>query len=102
MAELVDAADLKSADGNVVGVQVPLPPLPLGTVDMPSRRDSYLTRVNRALKDLGCEVAIEVSPCGRSLRIRDHAAPARRLLDATAHQYPYRLSRRAGAGPQAC
>ena len=27
MAELVDAADLKSADGNVVGVQVPLPPL---------------------------------------------------------------------------
>jgi len=26
MAELVDAADLKSADGNVVGVQVPLPP----------------------------------------------------------------------------
>jgi hypothetical protein len=76
--------------------------LPLGTVDMPSRRDSYLTRVNRALKDLGCEVAIEVSPCVGSLRIRDHAAPARRLLDATAHQYPYRLSRRAGAGPQAC
>jgi hypothetical protein len=29
MAELVDAADLKSADGNVVGVQVPLPPLVL-------------------------------------------------------------------------
>jgi hypothetical protein len=28
MAELVDAADLKSADGNVVGVQVPLPPSP--------------------------------------------------------------------------
>ncbi len=26
MAEVVDAADLKSADGNVVGVQVPLPP----------------------------------------------------------------------------
>ena len=26
MAELVDAADLKSADGDVVGVQVPLPP----------------------------------------------------------------------------
>jgi hypothetical protein len=50
--------------------------LPLGTVDMPSRRDSYLTRVNRALKDLGCAVAIEVSPCGRSLRIREHSAPA--------------------------
>lgn len=28
MAELVDAADLKSADGDVVGVQVPLPPSP--------------------------------------------------------------------------
>ena len=28
MAELVDAADLKSADGNVVGVQVPLLPYP--------------------------------------------------------------------------
>ena len=27
MAELVDAADLKSADGNVVRVQVPLVPL---------------------------------------------------------------------------
>ncbi len=28
MAKLVDAADLKSADGDVVGVQVPLPPSP--------------------------------------------------------------------------
>jgi hypothetical protein len=32
MAELVDAADLKSADGNVVGVQVPLPPSLKSTV----------------------------------------------------------------------
>ncbi len=29
MAEVVDAAHLKCADGDVVGVQVPLPPLTL-------------------------------------------------------------------------
>ena len=37
---------------------------------MPSRRDPYLTRVNRAIKDLGCAVAIEVSPSGKRLRLR--------------------------------
>ena len=36
---------------------------------MPSR-DPYLTRVNRALKDLGCAVAIEVAPSGKRLRLR--------------------------------
>jgi integrase len=36
---------------------------------MPSR-DPYLTRINRALKDLGCTVAIEVSPSGKRLRLR--------------------------------
>lgn len=33
-------------------------------------RDPYLTRVNRALKDLGCAVAIEVSPSGKRMRLR--------------------------------
>ena len=37
---------------------------------MPSRRDPYLTRVNRAIKDLGCAVAIEISPSGKRLRLR--------------------------------
>lgn len=32
--------------------------------------DPYLTRVNRALKDLGCAVAIEVAPSGKRLRLR--------------------------------
>lgn len=36
---------------------------------MPSR-DPYLTRVNRALRDLGCAVAIEVTPSGKRLRLR--------------------------------
>ena len=33
-------------------------------------RDPYLTRVNRALKELGCGVAIEVAPSGKRLRLR--------------------------------
>jgi len=33
-------------------------------------RDPYLARVNRALKELGCSVAIEVSPSGKRLRLR--------------------------------
>jgi hypothetical protein len=33
-------------------------------------RDPYLTRVNRALKELGCGVAIEVAPCGKRSRLR--------------------------------
>ena len=36
---------------------------------MPSR-DPYLTRVKRALKDLGCAVAIQVAPSGKRLRLR--------------------------------
>lgn len=32
--------------------------------------DPYLTRMNRALKDLGCAVSLEVSPSGRSIRLR--------------------------------
>jgi hypothetical protein len=36
---------------------------------MPSK-DPYLTRVNRALRDLGCAVAIEVAPSGKRLRLR--------------------------------
>ena len=43
--------------------------LRLGTVDMPSR-DPHLTRVKRALKDLGCAVAIQVAPSGKRLRLR--------------------------------
>ena len=37
---------------------------------MPSRdRDPYQSRVNRALTDLGCAVAIEVSPSGKQQRL---------------------------------
>jgi hypothetical protein len=55
MAELVDAADLKSADGNVVGVQVPLPP------SLRSHRS----------------VAIALSCCGRAPWVSVYTAPVR-------------------------
>jgi hypothetical protein len=32
-------------------------------------RDPYLTRINRALRDLGSSVSLEVSPSGAKLRL---------------------------------
>ena len=40
MAELVDAADLKSAGRKAVGVQVPLPPLNFDDAPLPVRAHS--------------------------------------------------------------
>jgi hypothetical protein len=67
---------------------------------MPSR-GLYLTRVNRALKDLGCAVAIEVAPSGKRLRLRSTLALPDGSLKQQRISTPDHLSRWIGAGPQA-
>ncbi|MFM7634858.1 MAG: hypothetical protein ACKO7Z_04585, partial [Cyanobacteriota bacterium] len=57
-------------------------------------RDPYLARVNRALKELGCSVAIEVSPSGKRLRLRgslpmpDGSWKQQRISTTTRHWAP--------------
>jgi hypothetical protein len=56
--------------------------------------DPYLARVNRALKDLGCSVSLEVSPSGRSQRISTHLPYPSGLDQATQLGSALQLHRR--------
>lgn len=57
-----------------------------------ARLDPYLTRINRALRDLGSSVSLEVSPSGGRMRLRaslplpDGSWKQRRI--STAFPYP--------------